>query len=104
MVLWSPILRRDNKNSAEAAAAYLPDSRVEHFWDLWSFAVKLFTQQFRYPEGETAWDIFIVYEPQLRWKNGPPDPTVLLQHRNLEIGSKYTQDRLQQELERWAGD
>ena len=101
-MLWSPILRRDNKSTAGAAATYLADSRVEHFWDLWSFAVKLFTQQFQYPEGETAWDIFIVYRPNLRWEVDPPEPTVLLQHRDLEIGFKYSQDRLQQELLRWA--
>lgn len=89
---------------AEAAAAYLPDPRAKHFWDLWSFAVKLYTQQFRYPAGETAWDIFVLYRPNLRWENIPPEPTILLQHRNLDIGFKYSQDRLEQEFVRWSQD
>lgn len=100
LVLWSPIRAQDNKSSATRASAYLADPRVEHFWDLWSFGVKTYTKQLKYPQGEVAWDIFLLYKERLKWEKGPPEPTVWLQNRQLSHGTKYSQDLLAEELGR----
>ncbi len=101
LVLWSPLLEPDSNTAAKQASAYLPDPRAEHFWDLWSYGVNLYTKQFAYPENDKAWDIFVVYKPHLLWRNTPPEPTLWLQHRNINRGIKYSKERLQEELKKW---
>ena len=78
----------------------MADPRVEHFWDLWGFGLKTFTSQLNYPRGDTAWDIFVLYEPQLTWEGTPPTPTLWMQNRNLPNGTKYSQQLLERELVR----
>ena len=99
--LWSPILSRDSQMTAARATAYLPDRRAEHFWDLWSFALTSYTKLLNYPGEEKAWDVFIVYKPHLWWRDSPPDPSSWLQNHDLDVGLKYTQGLLKQELEKW---
>ena len=65
--------------------------------------MKTFTSQLRYPRGEIAWDLFILYRPRLRWGPRPADPTVWLQNRGLTHGTVYTQNLLEKELLRLAG-
>ena len=97
-MLWSPILQRDNQSTALEASAFLDDPRVEHFWDLWGFGLQNFTSQLRYPRGDTAWDIFVLYKPKLTWGARPPDPTLWMQNRNLSHGTKYSQELLEREF------
>ena len=103
LTLWSPILRRDSKGAAERATAYLSDPRTEHFWDLWTFGVRTYTQQFQYPQNKKAWDIFILYDADLTWGEKPPETAILMQHRDVEIGTKYNQKLLEKELARLTG-
>ena len=101
LVLWSPILKGDSESKVIDATVYLSDGRAEHFWDLWSFGVRLYTKQLRYPKGDIAWDIFVVYKPFLAWTKTTPDPTLWMQDRNLEHGLKYDRQRLEAALEKW---
>lgn len=102
-VLWSPVLARDSKRAADQASAYLADPRVEHFWDLWSFGLNAYTRQLRYPAGETAWDIFVLYGKNVKWESSPPEPAVWLQNRDVPLGVKYSQPLLKRELEKLTG-
>ena len=63
LVLWAPIQEADNRFAAQKATAYLNDLRVDHFWDLWNFGMNHYTKKLNYPEGKTAWDIFVLYKP-----------------------------------------
>ena len=87
--------------AATRATAYLPDRRAEHFWDLWSFGLNTYTRLLHYPGNETAWNVFIVYKPQLPWRDKAPEPTSWMQDHQLDIGLKYKQGLLEQELEKW---
>ena len=100
IVLWSPLLARDNSFAAQDATSYLTDPRAEHFWDLWTFGVNHYTKKLNYPEGQLAWDIFVLYGNGVDWRTpGPdPEPSFWMQHHNLEIGPKYTQALLKSEL------
>lgn len=79
----------------------MPDPRAEHFWDLWSFGSKNYTRQFNYPPNDIAWDIFVLYKPQIVWRDATPEPTVWMQHRDLKIGIPYSQEALETELQKW---
>jgi hypothetical protein len=87
--------------AATRATSYMADRRTEHFWDLWSFALNAYTKLLDYPGTETAWDVFLVYKPHLRWKDKPPEPTSWLQAHGLDIGLEYTPGLLEQELGKW---
>ena len=100
-MLWSPILQNDSRTAAENASAFLPDTRARHYWDLWSFASRAYTQQFQFPKNRVAWEIFVVYKPGIVWKGKPPEPTLWLQALDLDIGTKYTPRLLEIELEKW---
>lgn len=101
-MVWAPIRTQDNKRAAENASAYLPDARAEHFWDLWSYMVKVYTEQLKFPNDAIAWDIFLVYKPHLSWRDRPPEPTAWFQNLNIEHGSKYSRQLLKAELEKWV--
>lgn len=96
------MLNTDNRYRAVDATMYLSEPRVEHFWDTWSFGVQTYTRQFRYPPNELAWDIFVLYGSKIVWADGPPEPAVWMQHRDLDIGVKYSQEKLEAELKSWA--
>ncbi|MFQ5738638.1 MAG: hypothetical protein ACE5JX_06460 [Acidobacteriota bacterium] len=101
LALWSPIRPGDNKFTARDASIYLTDPRVEHFWDLWSFGLNYYTKHLNYPRGKLAWDIFVLYEPELKWgEASAPEPTVWLQDHGLEIGLKHSKERLAREMEK----
>ena len=61
-----------------------------------------YTKKLGYPDGETAWDIFVLYEPGTEWILPGPDPSpdYWMQHRNLDVGPDYTQAELKAELEK----
>lgn len=102
MAVWTPLLRGDSRSAAQKASAYLPDSRVQHFWDLWSYANRTYAQQFDLPVAE-AWDLFVLYQPQVYWNRGNlPEPTIWMQHRNLDKGIPYSQAKLEAELQKWV--
>ncbi len=102
MVVWTPLLRSDNRSAAQRASASLADSRAQHFWDLWSYANRTYAQQLDLPVQE-SWDLFVLYKPQVHWNPGLlPEPTMWMQNRNLDKGIPYSQDKLEAELQKWA--
>jgi hypothetical protein len=101
-VLWAPLLQYDSRSRASEASGYLPDTRAQHFWDLWNFSTKLYSSKLRFPPNEMAWDIFIFYKPHLAWGAIPPEPTVWMQNRGLDFGTPYTKELLTEELKKWT--
>jgi hypothetical protein len=99
-LLWAPFMQRDTLILAQRATGYLPDSRVEHFWDLWKYAARTYEEQLKVPKGQ-AWDMFVFYKPHLVWQESIPEPTFWLQNRGLDVGTAYTQENLQAGLEEW---
>jgi hypothetical protein len=99
--MWGPIREADSRSAAEIASGYLPDPRAQHFWDLWSYTVKLYTLQLAFPQNTIAWDIFVIYKPQLFWGAAPPEPTAWLQNLGLQHGTKYSPQLMETELEKW---
>lgn len=101
LTLWAPYLRSDNQQTAKQATTYLPNNRVEHFWDLWRFGTRVYAEQLNYPETE-AWDLFVGYGPGITWESTPPKPSFFFQHRDLDHGEPYSKEALEQALNKWA--
>lgn len=99
-VLWAPYMATDNPMAAERATDYINDERVVHFWDLWRFGTRTYTDQLKLPVTD-AWDMLAFYEPHLEWKEAPPVPTFWMQDRQLDMGTPYSKERLEQALESW---
>ena len=97
LILWAPYLRNDNRHAAQTAATYVSDSRVEHFWDLWRFGSRVYSEQFNYPVHET-WDLFVVYARNTVWREGAPQPFKFFQNRNLDHGTPYEKAKLEATL------
>ncbi len=96
-VLWTPLLANDSQLAAQRAAALMPDSRVHHYWDLWSYANKHYAKEFDVPVSE-AWDLLAVYKPYLSWSGSLPEPTFWMQRRGLKVGTPFDKDQLEAEL------
>jgi hypothetical protein len=99
-LMWSPFMQRDTLALARRAMGYLPDQRVDHFWDLWKFASRGYEEQLEIPKGH-AWDMYVFYKPHLVWKDAIPEPSFWLQNRGLEVGKPYSQEDLEAGLEEW---
>ena len=91
---------RDSQQAAQRATAYMSDSRVKHFWDLWRFGTRTFAQQLNIPIAD-AWDMFTFYKPHVRWRDAFPEPTFWMQNRDLKIGTPYSQQAMEQQLRPW---
>lgn len=78
----------------------MPDARVEHFWDLWKFGTRVYSQQLHLPEND-AWDMFAFYSPDVIWRDSIPVPTFWMQNRALKVGDPYSKESLEQRLKPW---
>jgi hypothetical protein len=93
-------MQHDTKAAALRASTFVPDERAVHYWDIWKFGSRTYSQQLKIPPLQ-AWDMYVFYKPYILWKEAPPDPTFWMQARNLDIGKEYTQKDLEDELENW---
>ncbi len=61
-----------------------------------------YTEKLNYPEGETAWKLFVLYKPGIEWiLPGPdPDPDYWMENRALDIGHKYDKTQLKAQIEK----
>jgi len=96
------LLQNDNKYTAQRATTYMADSRVTHFWDTWSFGKNHYHEKFGTPLLE-SWDLFVLYKEGDEWTEQQPDPAAWFQHRNLEIGEPYTQEKLEEAILKLSG-
>ena len=97
LVIWSLILAKDSRLAAEKASGFLPDPRVQHFWDAGRFVSRAYTTQFNFPKGRVAWDLFVAYKAGIAWRQ-PLEPTFWLLNLDLPIGTKYTPELLEKKL------
>jgi hypothetical protein len=98
--LWAPLQVGDNIGEATKAAAYLPDPRVAHFWDIWKFTSRAYSPQFRILV-EDAWGLLVLYPPGTRWEGEPPAPEFWMQSRQLRVGTPYSKRSFERRLQRW---
>jgi hypothetical protein len=76
-VVWEPICKGDSRGAAEEAVREVPDRRATHYWagdrelgDRVSPVIGL--------KGETAWDVYLLYPPNVKWEEKPPTPVFFM--------------------------
>jgi len=99
-VLWGPYLQNDNPVTSQRATAYLSDRRVRDFWDLWRFGTRAYSEQLNIPLLE-AWDMVVFYKAGITWGETAPEPTFWMQNRNLDHGTPFSKEALEEALKPW---
>jgi len=73
--VYLPILGGDQESSVPSAIKRIPDRRVSYFWDGKGDLGQGYSRILRLPEGQTAWDVYLVFDRDVEWKNeSPPVP------------------------------
>ena len=71
--VWVPRLGGQERN-VPSAASLAPDPRIHHYWDD-SNDVGVAYETVLPINGETAWDVYMLYRPGIRWSGAlPPKP------------------------------
>lgn len=93
LCVWVPMLGGDTEPAARASTRLLPDPRVHHFWTGDQELGKAVQRTLDIPR--VAWDIYLVYAPDVRWEDGPPQPQSFLhQLRGLSEETLLDGERL----------
>ncbi len=75
-IVWLPALRSGaHEPAARREAGRIPDSRAERFYDPEARVGKLYSGILHLPWGLPAWDVYLVFGPEVRWGERPPAPT-----------------------------
>jgi hypothetical protein len=70
-----PILAKDKEISIQNAMKQIPDSRVSYFWDGEAELANDYSRVLQLPDGQNAWDIYMVFNQDAEWRGGdPPSP------------------------------
>jgi hypothetical protein len=73
--VYLPILGGDQESSVPSASKQIPDRRVSYYWDGKGDLGQRYSRILQLPEGRTAWDVYLVFDRNVEWKNeSPPSP------------------------------
>jgi hypothetical protein len=74
-IVWLPVLWfRAQESAARHEAGRIPDGRAVRFYDPEARVGKVYSGILNLPRGLPAWDVYLVFGPEVRWKEGPPAP------------------------------
>ena len=97
-IVWIHMLSDDTKAAAGSSARILNDPRVRHFHDPNQWAGRAIARSLGL-EGEVAWDVYLFYDMDSEWREGPPAPVACThQLKWLELEHFRTGDDLVKEL------
>ena len=75
-VVWTPVLAKDDFESAKVARSLIPDPRAVHYWDGDQALGLAYGKVLELPRGrELAWDIYFAYGEGVEWGDVVPPPT-----------------------------
>jgi hypothetical protein len=100
LVIWTPVLPWDDRDKALDAAKLIPDRRATHFWDKARSLGKEYAKALKLPGGGTfAWDVYLVFDPPMLWKETPPAPANWM-HQLGQDSRRLDVDKLRQDIGR----
>ena len=74
-VVWTPVLREDDRARASKATQVIQDARTQHFWDDDKSLGLSFGEIVTLPRKRTlAWDTYFVFDQKAEWNVQPPVP------------------------------
>ena len=75
-VVWLPVLKAGNVEvAARREGARIHDPRTIHFFDPDARLANEFATVLHLPGATRAWDVYLVFGPDVRWRGQPPAPT-----------------------------
>lgn len=94
-VVWLPILQHDNEGEAALASATMVDPRASHFWNPDSGIARAASKAMGITaQLDAAWDVFLIYGPDVVWKAGEPMPApTAWMHRLAEQDPRWMEPR-----------
>jgi hypothetical protein len=98
--VYLPILGGDQVSNVPSAIKRIPDRRVSYFWDGKGDLGRGYSRVLQLPEGQTAWDVYLVFDRDVEWQNGlPPVPNFWMhQLREVSPDRRLDADRLADEI------
>ena len=76
-VVWTPVLREDDRRAAVKSIANITDERVQHFWDPDKNLGLALGKSVTLPRGrKLAWDVYFVFDSKSEWGDEPPVPAL----------------------------
>ena len=72
-IVWIPMLPGDSEDAARAATELIPDARARHYFDPDRQAGRALASRMG-GEGQIAWDIYLLFPPDVPWEDEPPLP------------------------------
>ena len=72
-IVWLPIFGGDFKGEQRKLSQRFRDKRVSYFSDSESLSGKLWEQVLKTGR-PIAWDVYLLYQPDAKWKEEPPEP------------------------------
>ncbi|HSE42997.1 MAG TPA: hypothetical protein VLH08_19715 [Acidobacteriota bacterium] len=84
-VVWLPVLRSDDRESAVERTKEFSDSRINYYWDeegitgtAWQKSLKI---------KSFAWDVYLIYEPQAKPLTDQPEQPYFWMHQLRSVES-----------------
>jgi len=96
-VVWIHMLPDDTTAAVKASARIIDDPRVRHFHDPEQRSGAAIADGLEW-EGQIAWDIYLFYDKDSRWTEGPPAPVDFMHQLSWEATHFRTGDDLVREL------
>lgn len=100
-VSWAPMLSGDDAKVANIQSQNFQDERINQTWDPQHQTGKLFANTLGLKK--TAWDVYLLYEPGVKWQGDtPPQPTFWMHQLKEDSGANQqlclNQDTFSNEL------
>lgn len=94
--VWLPILGIDSKASLPLATSRFSDPRVRQYWDANAQLSKSYAPVLQ-ADGP-AWDVYMLFDRTVEWKDRPPSPVYLMDKIGLPTGRPFDGAELANQL------
>jgi len=75
-IVWLPVLPSGaHEAAAQRETKRIRDNRAVQFFDAEARAGKAYSSILHLPSGLPAWDVYLVFGPEVHWEGSPPAPT-----------------------------
>lgn len=70
--IWLPVIRGDDRESADERAKEFIDKRLTHYWDGEGLTGQAWKDNLK--TEQIAWDVYLIYPPSTVWDKEAPRP------------------------------
>ena len=102
-VVWTPVLKEDDRQAAVKAIAQISDERASHFWDAdKSLGLSLGNVVTLPRDRNLAWDVYFAFDETATWGDMPPKPASWMHQLGMDART-LDGDSLRMSVERLLG-